>query len=325
MTGVSVALGPVLGGVLTSALSWHWIFLVNLPVGIAALAITLRQVTEFRPKEARHLDPAGFAVFTLDLLSLVYGLIRASDDGWTDGVVVACCASALVLLASFPLIARVVRQPMFDLSLFRKPTFVGGLVAAFGMNGSLFAMFLFLVIYLQDVLGYSALQTGLRLLAITGATLLAAIPAGRPLRPRPSADARGPRAAPGRRRRAAHARPRSGLGVDALIAGFIVAGIGAGLVNPPLASTAIGVVQPQAAGMASGVNSTFRQVGIATSVAALGSILATHEAGTAGMARAAAFISGLDELLLIAALIALCAGTLAVLLIRQSDFVASTA
>ena len=110
-----------------------------------------------------------------------------------------------------------------------------------------------------------------------------------------------------------------------LIAGFIVAGIGAGLVNPPLASTAIGVVQPQAAGMASGVNSTFRQVGIATSVAALGSILATHEAGTAGMARAAAFISGLDELLLIAALIALCAGTLAVLLIRQSDFVASTA
>ena len=88
-------------------------------------------------------------------------------------------AAALVLLACFPLVERVVRQPMFDLALFRKPTFVGGLVAAFGMNGPLFAMFLFLVLYLQDVLHYSALQTGLRLLVITGAILLAAIPAGR--------------------------------------------------------------------------------------------------------------------------------------------------
>jgi hypothetical protein len=91
-------------------------------------------------------------------------------------------------------------------------------------------------------------------------------------------------------------------------------------VNPPLASTAIGVVQPHIAGMASSINSTFRQIGIATSVAALGSILATREAGTTGAAHAAAFVSGLDELLLIAASIALAAGTLALLLIRQSDF-----
>ena len=105
-----------------------------------------------------------------------------------------------------------------------------------------------------------------------------------------------------------------------LIPGFVVAGVGAGLVNPPLASTAIGVVRPQVAGMASGINSTFRQIGIATSVAALGSILATREAGTTGPAHAAAFISGLDELLLIAAFIAIAAGTLALLLIRQRDF-----
>ena len=90
--------------------------------------------------------------------------------------------------------------------------------------------------------------------------------------------------------------------------------------NPPLASTAIGVVRPQVAGMASGINSTFRQIGIATSVAALGSILATREAGTTGPAHAAAFVSGLDELLLIAAFIAIAAGTLALLLIRQRDF-----
>ena len=320
VTGVSVALGPVLGGLLTTGLSWRWIFLVNLPVGIAAIAITLRHVTEVRPQQARRLDPAGFAVFTVGLLSLVYGLIRASEHGWTSGVVIGCFAVALVLLASFPFVERVVRQPMFDLSLFRKPTFVGGLIAAFGMNGSLFAMFLFLVVYLQDVLHLSALQTGLRLLVVTGATLLAAIPAGRLSAHVPVRLLIGP----------GLLLVGAGLllmrGIDPtsewthLIPGFVVAGIGAGLVNPPLASTAIGVVRPQVAGMASGINSTFRQIGIATSVAALGSILATREAGTTGPAHAAAFISGLDELLLIAAFIAIAAGTLALLLIRQRDF-----
>ena len=120
VTGISVALGPVLGGLLTTGLSWRWIFLVNLPVGIAAIAITLRHVAEVRPQQARRLDPAGFAVFTVGLLSLVYGLIRASEHGWTSGVVIGCFAVALVLLASFPFVERVVRQPMFDLSLFRK-------------------------------------------------------------------------------------------------------------------------------------------------------------------------------------------------------------
>ena len=320
VTGVSVALGPVLGGLLTTGLSWRWIFLVNLPVGVAAIAITLRHVAEVRPQQARRLDPAGFAVFTVGLLSLVYGLIRASEHGWTSGVVIGCFAVALVLLASFPFVERVVRQPMFDLSLFRKPTFVGGLIAAFGMNGSLFAMFLFLVVYLQDVLHLSALQTGLRLLVVTGATLLAAIPAGRLSAHVPVRLLIGP----------GLLLVGAGLllmrGIDPtsewthLIPGFVVAGIGAGLVNPPLASTAIGVVRPQVAGMASGINSTFRQIGIATSVAALGSILATREAGTTGPAHAAAFISGLDELLLIAAFIAIAAGTLVLLLIRQRDF-----
>jgi EmrB/QacA subfamily drug resistance transporter len=321
VTGISVALGPVLGGLLTTGLSWRWIFLVNVPVGLAAIAITLRYVTESRERRARHLDPVGFGVFTLGLLSLIYGLIRASQASWTDGRVIACFAVALSLLAAFPIVERRVRQPMFDLALFRKPTFVGGLVGAFGMNGSLFAMFLFLVLYLQDILHYSALQTGLRLLLITGATLLAAIPAGR-------LSARVPvrlLVGPGLMLVGVGLLLMRGLEPGSqwthLIAGFLVAGLGSGLVNPPLASTAIGVVEPSVAGMASGINSTFRQIGIATSVAALGSILATRQHGTAGASHAAAFISGLNELLLIAALIALVAGALAMALIRQRDFV----
>ncbi|WP_121249207.1 MFS transporter [Solirubrobacter pauli] len=317
VTGISTALGPVLGGVLTSGLSWHWIFLVNLPVGIAAIIITLRAVEEVRPEHARRIDVPGVAVFTAGLLSLVYGLIRASDHGWTDGLVVGCLVGAMVLLAAFPLVERAVPHPMLDLALFRKPTFVGGLVAAFGMNGSLFAIMLYLVLYLQDQLGYTALETGLRIMLITGATLLTAIPAGR------LAD-RYPRLliAPGLALVGAGLLLMRGLDADTswthLIPGFVVAGLGSGLVNPTLASTAVGVVQPRFAGMASGINTTARQVGIAASVAALGSILAAHQRG----ASAGSFASGLDELLLIVALVAFVAAAFAAVLIRPRDLVA---
>jgi EmrB/QacA subfamily drug resistance transporter len=321
VTGVSIALGPVLGGLLTTGLNWRWIFLVNVPVGLAAIAISLRHVGESRAQATRHLDPAGFTLFTLGLLCLIYGLIRTSSSGWTDGLVLACFAAAVVLLGAFPIVERLVRQPMFDPALFRKPTFVGGLISAFGMNGSLFAMFLFLVIYFQDILRDSALQTGLRLLLITGATLLAAIPAGRLSARIPVRLLMGP------------GLMLVGLGLllmrgvspasgwTHLIPGFIVAGLGSGLVNPPLASTAIGVVTPSSAGMASGINSTFRQIGIATSIAALGSVLATREHGAQKSGHVAAYIAGLNELFLIAGLIALVAGACALLLIHQRDFV----
>jgi EmrB/QacA subfamily drug resistance transporter len=321
VTAVSTALGPVLGGVLATGLGWRWIFFVNLPIGLVAMSITVRKVQESKPEHGRSLDPAGFLVFTLGLVSLVYGLIRASEAGWTDGVVVGCFVAAAALLIAFPFVERAVRSPMFDLSLFRKPTFVGGLVAAFGMNGSLFAMLLFLVLYLQDVLHYSAMDTGLRLLVMSAATLVTAIPAGRLSVHVPVRNLIGP------------GLVLVGIGLllmgglsptsdwTDLIPGFLVAGFGSGLVNPPLASTAVGVVEPRFAGMASGINTTFRQIGIATSVAALGSILATRQGSDTGAARAADFVDGLNELLIIAACIALVAGVVSFLLIRQRDFV----
>jgi EmrB/QacA subfamily drug resistance transporter len=322
VTGVSTALGPILGGLLTTGLSWRWIFLVNIPIGIAAVAITLRYVQESRAPEARRLDVAGFAVFTVALVALVYGLIRASEDGWTDTAVLACFALAAVLLTAFPFVERAARQPMFDLTLFRKPTFVGGAIAAFGMNGSLFAMFLFLVLYLQELLHFSALQTGVRLLLITGATLLTAIPAGR-------LSARVPvrlLIGPGLLLVGVGLLLMRGLDTSSswthLIPGFVIAGLGSGLVNAPLASTAVGVVEPRFAGMASGINSTFRQVAIATSIAALGSIFNTKLRTAPAGQHDAAFVAGIDELLLIAGLLALVTGVLSLLLIRQRDFVA---
>ncbi len=325
VVSLSTAAGPLLGGLLTTGIGWRWIFFVNVPIGILAVIVTLRYVQESKPPQARRIDFAGFAVFTVGLIALVYGLIRANEHGWTNTGSVAAWVIAVILLTAFPFVERAVKQPMFDFSLFRKPTFVGGSIAAFAMNGSLFAMLLYFTLYLQEVLGYSALQTGLRLAIITGATLFTAIPAGR---------------------LSAHMQVKwligpgllmvgAGLllmrGLDAgsdwthLIPGFLVAGLGSGLVNPPLASTAVGVVEPRFAGMASGINSTFRQVGLATSVAALGSILATHTASATGPASARAdFVDGLNVLLLISGLLAIAGGVAAIALIRRKDFVVHT-
>src|SRR6516162_2833273 len=244
--GVSTALGPVLGGVITTNWSWRGIFLVNVPIGLLAVVVTAWKAEESKSPRPAPPDWAGFALWTGALVSLVYGLIRAGETSWSDAGVITCLAIAGAALAGFIVAERRVAHPMFDLSLLRVPTFAGGSIAAFAMNGSLYAVLLWLVIYLQDILGFSAQGAGLRLAIISGAQLLTAVVAG-------------------------------GLSGDSdwtdLIPGFIVAGFGAGLVNPPLASTAIGVVPPQKAGMASGVNSTFRQIGIAAGIAALGSII----------------------------------------------------
>ena len=322
VVAISTALGPLLGGAIVGGIGWRWIFFVNIPVGIAAVVITLRYVQESKAPQARRIDYPGFVVFTGGLLALIYGLIRANDHGWTNTASVVCFVIAAVLLAAFPFIERRVSQPMFDLSLFRKPTFVGGAIAAFAMNGSLFAMFLYLVIYLQEVLGYSPFQTGLRLAVITGATFLTALPSGRLSAQVPVRWLIGP----GLILVGAGLLLMTGLDPSSdwthLIPGFIVAGLGSGMVNSPLASTAVGVVDHRSAGMASGINSTFRQVGLATSVAALGSILATHTAGATGPAARSDFITGLNEILVISAILALVGGVCAIFLIRRKDFVA---
>src|ERR1700761_6966576 len=325
VVSLSTAAGPLLGGLLTTGIGWRWIFFVNVPIGSVAVLVTLRYVQESKPPQARRIDFAGFAVFTVGLVALVYGLIRANEHGWTNTISVISWIVAVVLITAFPFVERAVKQPMFDLSLFRKPTFVGGSIAAFAMNGSLFAMLLYFTLYLQEVLGYSALQTGLRLAIITGATLFTAIPAGRLSAHMPVRWLIGP----------GLLMVGIGLllmrGLDAssdwthLIPGFLIAGLGSGLVNPPLASTAVGVVDPRFAGRASGTNSPSRQVGIATSVAALGSILATHTAGATGPAARGAFVTGLNEILLISGALAIVGGLCSLVLIRRKDFVVTQA
>jgi predicted MFS family arabinose efflux permease len=284
----------------------------------------MTQVAEFRPSQHRRIDLIGFTLFTLGLTALVFGLIESGFKGWGSGEVLVSLIIAVVSLAAFPVVENFIEQPMFKLELFKKPTFVGGSIAAFGMNGSLYSLFLFIVLYFENALHYSALGCGVRLAIITAGSLITAIPAGRlsahvPVRYLVS---------PGLLLVGIGLLLMRGLSADSswthLIPGFLVAGLGSGLVNAPLASTAVGVVQPHDAGMASGINSTFRQIGVATAVAALGSIFATRLRGATHLTLAAHYASALDELALITGVLALVAGALTLVLIRPKDFIAHT-
>ena len=168
-TGVAVAVGPVLGGVLTSGLSWRWIFWVNIPICVLALAVTLTKVEE-TPRPARRAGRTGSASSPSARASGCWcsRLIRGGVDGWGDALRRRQLRRRGVLLVAFVVSQLLQEQPMFDLGLLRKPTFVGGLVAAFGVSASVFSLLTYLVIYVQNVLGYSAVEAGVRFLFLSG-------------------------------------------------------------------------------------------------------------------------------------------------------------
>ena len=367
VTGAAVAIGPLAGGILTEAFSWEAIFFVNIPIGAFAIFMTLRFVEESKDPHPAGIDWLGAVLFASALFLFIFGLVDGNKEGWGSPQILGCLFGGLAILIVFVLVELRRENPLFDLSLLKKPAFVGASMVAFCMSASLFALFLFLTLYMQGgVLGYGPLGAGLRFLPITGMMLLV-----------------GPIA--GRLTTIVQVRFLLGGGLAlvgigillmhgvelgntwmVLLVGFFVAGIGSGMVNPPLASTAIGVVEPRRSGMASGINSTFRQVGIASGVAGLGAIFqhqvgAKMNEGLAGTPAAAhadqltgavtsgqteralnaipgnvspaqidqirevaqgAFVSGLNELFLVTAGIALIGAVGALILVRQKDFVA---
>ncbi len=360
ITGVAIAIGPVLGGAITSGLSWRWIFYVNIPIGIAALLMTLSRVDESRNPTATRPDWAGFLTFSAGLAGLVYGLITSQRDGWGATSVIASLAASAALLSAFVTLERLRGEPMLDLGLLRVPTFDGGLIAAFAISASILSVITYLIVFLQNSLGLSAVATGVRFLPLTGAIFLTSPLAGRLTSQVP------------RRLLISAGFVLVGVGLllmrgltpssswTHLLAGMIVSGVGTGLVSTPLVSTAVGVVAPARAGMASGINSTLRQVGVATGVAALGTILAStvrssvlaglggtalaghahtiaHAVATGSAAQAiattpaplrglvaaiahSALVDGLNTILLVSAIVALAAAAGSWALIRERDF-----
>jgi EmrB/QacA subfamily drug resistance transporter len=339
-TGFAVAVGPVLGGVITQSFGWEWIFFVNVPVGVFAIAATLLRVPEGERDTSARIDWGGLVTFSGALCLLVLALIRGNDEGWGSALIVSLLVASAALMAAFVAIELRGRAPMLDLRLFRIPAFTGAQITAFVLHAAMFSMFLYIVIYVQSVLGYSPLEAGVRFLPISLLSFVVAPFAGKLAERFPVRLFLG----------AGLFLVGLGLllmsGIDAnddwttLLPGFIVSGIGIGCVNPPLATAAIGVVEPRRSGAASGINSTFRQVGIATGIAALGALFqakVTDEIG-AGVGKAVssgslppgaghdiarqAFIDGLNEILVVAAIVAFVGAVLAVALVRSRDFVA---
>jgi EmrB/QacA subfamily drug resistance transporter len=355
--GGAVAVGPLVGGVVTETLGWEWIFFLNVPIGIGAMILTERKIVNVFAKDPEPVDVPGLVTFSLALFLLIFGLIRGNPEGWGSPLILACLIGAGVLLAAFIAIERRSRHPMLDLTLFRKPAFNGVSAVAFGLSAGMFAMFLYLTIYMQGVLDYSPLEAGLRFLPLTvlgfivapisGAlsnripirvllgTGLAVVGIGLWLMHGVSADS----------------------GWTTLLAGFLVAGIGIGITNPGIGQAAIAVVPVEQSGMGSGINTTFRQVGIATGVAGLGAVFQSRvdsklaellphapaglgEIVASGGSRAvaalplppaihakavqasdAAFVSGFNSIILIAAILSFVGAALGFALVRSSDFV----
>jgi EmrB/QacA subfamily drug resistance transporter len=270
--GGAVAVGPLVGGVITSGIGWRWIFFVNLPIGVVAIFTTLTRIQESRDPNKRRVDWIGFVSFSASLFLLVFALVRGNNEGWSSTTILALLTGSGALMIVFLVAELRQKDPMLDLSLFRRPAMVGVSIASFAIAASIFAMFLYQTLYLQDVLGYGPLAAGLRFLPITVLAFVAAPIAGK-LTVR------------------FHSRYLMGLGLllvaigcflmshtaadstwTVLLPGFIVAGLGIGIANPVMASASVAVVPPERSGMASGSANTFRQVGIATGIAGLGAV-----------------------------------------------------
>jgi EmrB/QacA subfamily drug resistance transporter len=331
--GAAVAIGPLAGGLLTSGLGWRWIFFVNLPIGAACIFFGWRVLHESRDEAHGGVDFAGLVTLSAGLFALVLGLLRGNDWGWSSGRVVGLFAGAVALIVAFTFIELRQQNPMFDPRLFRVPAFTGAQITAFAISSAMFSQFLFLTLYLQNVLGLSPIQTGLRFLPLSVVSFFAAPLAGRLSSTVPVRLLLGVGLAlNGVALLLMHGITPSSHWTT-LLAGFVVAGIGIGLVNPPLASTAVSVVEPRRAGMAAGANNTFRQVGIATGIAGLGALFQHSiaarvppklaHAASSGLVDHPAFIHGLNEILLVGAFVAFGGAVLAFGLVRRRDFVVS--
>jgi EmrB/QacA subfamily drug resistance transporter len=354
--GGAVAIGPLVGGLITEHLGWEWIFFVNIPIGIIAVALTELRLANVAAQDPQRIDLPGLATFSSGLFLLIFGLIRGNPEGWGSATIVASLGGAVALLLAFLAIEARSSHPMLDLNLFRKPAFNGVSAVAFGLSAGMFAMFLYLTIYMQGVLDFSPLETGLRFLPLTVLSFVVAPIAGKlshrvPLRVLMGVGL----ALVGVGLLLMHGLD-AGSDISALLPGFLIAGVGIGLTNPSIGQAAIAVVPPAKAGMGSGINTTFRQVGIATGVASLGAVFQSQvasklstllpgappglaEAVASGGSRAAAgaappgqrpeivhaakvaFVSGFNEILLIGAILSFAGAALGFALVRASDFI----
>jgi EmrB/QacA subfamily drug resistance transporter len=312
--GGAFAIGPAVGGALTSGLDWQWIFLVNIPLGIFCLWITWAKVDESRDPNAPRIDWPGQITLTAGLFLLVLGLLRGNEDGWGSTPIVAALAAAVLFLTAFVVVESRSDHAMFPLKLFRNSSFTGAQLAAFAISASFFAVFLYTTLYLQQVLGLTAIEAGLVYLP---GTIIMFVVSG-------ATSQLGDRIS-------ARAMVGGGLALVAIgmalmtlagatsswtivLPGSIIAMIGTGLFNPAVTAVALGSVPGEQSGLAAGINDTFRQGGIAVGVAALGALVPAQDAFGGS---SEAYVAGLQDALWAGAALALAGALAALWLIRM--------
>ncbi len=274
VSALALAIGPVVGGFLVQNVSWQSIFVLNLPVAVAAVVVSLFAVRESRDETvARSVDIPGVATLTVGLAALVLALVQGNSWHWGSGREIALFAVAAVGLTAFVLVELHRRVPMVDFSFFRARSFLGANLVAFIVSFAMLAMFFFLALYMQNVRHYSPLQAGVRFLPSTLMIILIAPLAGR------LSDRIGPRklmtfglvAVSGALFWQSQLTVTSGYGD--LVGGFVLMGIGMGFVMSPMSTAAMNSVQPTKAGVASGILSMSRMVGGTFGVAVLGALV----------------------------------------------------
>ncbi|HSC91195.1 MAG TPA: DHA2 family efflux MFS transporter permease subunit [Gaiellaceae bacterium] len=320
--GAGAAAGVLLGGVLTDALSWEWIFLVNVPVGVAAFVLAPLLLGESRDASVSRFDAFGALLVTSGLVTLVYGITKAGDYGWGSVETIGLFAAAVVLLVGFLAWESRVQEPLVRLGIFRLQTVTGANVAGFILGSALFAMFLILTLYMQQVLGYSPMKTGVAYLAVAGTSIFWAGLASQLVTK-------------------VGVKPVLVTGMSLLtiglvyftqvsvggsylgdlLPGFLVIAVGMAFSFVPISIAALAGVGNEEQGLASGLINTSQQIGGALGIAVLSTIATTHAEGqiSAGAAAPAAFVDGFQLAFLVGAAIAAVGVVASLTLVRGRD------
>jgi EmrB/QacA subfamily drug resistance transporter len=320
--GFGAAAGVLLGGILTDLLSWSWIFFVNVPVGVAAFILAPILLKESRDARVTSFDALGAVLVTSGLSLFVYGITKAGQDGWLAGTTVGFFAAAVALLVGFVVWEMRHREPLMRLGILRIKTVSGANVAGFILGTATFSLFLMLTLYMQQVLGYSPLKTGVAYLAVAGGAIFtSAIAAQLVTR--------------------IGVKPALVIGMTSLTAGlvyftqvsvhgsylgdllpgFLLVAVGLGFSFVPISIAALAGIQPAEAGLASGLINTSQQIGGALGIAALSTIATTRtsDAVARGTAHSAALVDGFHAAFYAGVIIAGLGIVAALTLIRRDE------
>ncbi|AHH20186.1 putative transmembrane efflux protein, major facilitator superfamily [Nocardia nova SH22a] len=299
VSGAAAGIGVVLGGVLTDLLSWRWIFLVNLPIAVLTIVLSAFAFGPSPRQPGRSVDVPGMTAFALAATAFTYGVIRAGEHGWSDGTAVTALILGALATGGFALIESRSAAPMFPLALLRNRTLVAALVAATGFNFAAFAASPLISLWLQQQLHLSPLRAGLSMLPMAATAFLVSALFGRFLHDVPPRWTIGGGLVIVGIGSGLLGIIDTGSSWSALLPGYLVIGLGVGVLAPPLVSVAMAAVAPRQSGIAAGAVNTARQLGLALGVAILGTVL--RSVTGSGRTTTAHFVSGLDAAVAVAA------------------------